>query len=40
LPELAAGRRQKRQVSYSMQRPLIARAMTSCWICSVPSKMS
>jgi hypothetical protein len=28
------------QVSYSMRRPLIARAMTSCWICSVPSKMS
>jgi conjugative relaxase-like TrwC/TraI family protein len=26
--------------SYSMRRPLIARAMTSCWICSVPSKMS
>jgi hypothetical protein len=26
--------------SYSMRRPLIAREMTSCWICSVPSKMS
>jgi hypothetical protein len=25
---------------YSMRRPEIARAMTSCWICSVPSKMS
>ncbi|HEX5367146.1 MAG TPA: DUF1905 domain-containing protein [Acidimicrobiales bacterium] len=25
---------------YSMRRPLIARAITSCWICSVPSKMS
>ncbi len=23
-----------------MWRPLMARAMTSCWICSVPSKMS
>jgi hypothetical protein len=32
--------RTKPQVSYSMRRPLIARAMTSCWICSVPSKMS
>ena len=28
------------QVSYSIRRPLIALAMTSCWICSVPSKMS
>jgi hypothetical protein len=28
------------QVSYSMRRPLIALAITSCWICSVPSKMS
>ena len=28
------------QVSYSIRRPLIAREMTSCWICSVPSKMS
>ena len=26
--------------SYSMRRPLIALEMTSCWICSVPSKMS
>ena len=25
---------------YSSRRPLMARAMTSCWICSVPSKMS
>jgi hypothetical protein len=25
---------------YSMRRPEMARAMTSCWICSVPSKMS
>src|SRR5690606_10539380 len=23
-----------------MRRPLMARLMTSCWICSVPSKMS
>ena len=23
-----------------LRRPLIARLMTSCWICSVPSKMS
>jgi hypothetical protein len=28
------------QVSSSVRRPLIAREMTSCWICSVPSKMS
>jgi hypothetical protein len=28
------------QVSYSIRRPLIALDMTSCWICSVPSKMS
>ena len=28
------------QVSYSIRIPEIARAMTSCWICSVPSKMS
>jgi hypothetical protein len=28
------------QVSYSIRNPLIARAITSCWICSVPSKMS
>ena len=25
---------------YSMRRPLMAREITSCWICSVPSKMS
>jgi hypothetical protein len=25
---------------YSIRIPEIARAMTSCWICSVPSKMS
>ena len=25
---------------YSTRRPLIAREITSCWICSVPSKMS
>jgi hypothetical protein len=25
---------------YSMRMPEMARAMTSCWICSVPSKMS
>ena len=25
---------------YSMRRPEMARAITSCWICSVPSKMS
>jgi hypothetical protein len=25
---------------YSIRSPLIARAITSCWICSVPSKMS
>jgi hypothetical protein len=25
---------------YSMRRPEIARLITSCWICSVPSKMS
>ena len=28
------------QVSYSIRSPLIALEMTSCWICSVPSKMS
>jgi hypothetical protein len=28
------------QVSYSIRIPLIARAITNCWICSVPSKMS
>jgi hypothetical protein len=28
------------QVSYSIRRPLIALEMTSCWSCSVPSKMS
>jgi hypothetical protein len=27
-------------VSYSIRMPEIARAITSCWICSVPSKMS
>ena len=27
-------------LSYSMRRPLIALEITSCWICSVPSKMS
>jgi hypothetical protein len=26
--------------SYSMRIPEMARLMTSCWICSVPSKMS
>ncbi len=31
---------QQRETRYSMRRPLMARAMTSCWICSVPSKMS
>ncbi|MEJ2888944.1 hypothetical protein [Actinomycetospora aeridis] len=30
----------RRREPYWMWRPLIARAMTSCWICSVPSKMS
>jgi hypothetical protein len=30
-------REQPAQVSYSMRRPLIAREMTSCWICSVPT---
>jgi hypothetical protein len=29
-----------RAETYSMRIPLIARAITSCWICSVPSKMS
>ena len=29
-----------RHLDYSIRRPLIARPMTSCWICSVPSKMS
>ncbi|MGK2949762.1 MAG: DUF4143 domain-containing protein [Acidimicrobiales bacterium] len=28
------------QDSYSIRRPLIALEITSCWICSVPSKMS
>jgi len=26
--------------SYSIRSPLMAREITSCWICSVPSKMS
>jgi hypothetical protein len=26
--------------SYSIRKPEMARPMTSCWICSVPSKMS
>lgn len=29
-----------RGVDYSIRRPLIALEITSCWICSVPSKMS
>jgi hypothetical protein len=36
----ATGNEQNRRSAYSMRRPLIARAITSCWICSVPSKMS
>jgi hypothetical protein len=32
--ETAAG------LTYSIRSPLIARAITRCWICSVPSKMS
>jgi hypothetical protein len=28
------------EVSYSIRRPEIALEITSCWICSVPSKMS
>jgi hypothetical protein len=36
---LSAGARKPR-IAYSIRRPLIARAITSCWICSVPSKMS
>ena len=28
------------QVSYSIRKPLMALEITSCWICSVPSKMS
>jgi hypothetical protein len=27
-------------LDYSMRRPEMAREITSCWICSVPSKMS
>jgi hypothetical protein len=30
----------QRIAGYSTRRPLIAREITSCWICSVPSKMS
>jgi len=30
----------KLQVNYSIRMPEIARAITSRWICSVPSKMS
>jgi len=26
--------------SYSMRKPEMTRAITGCWICSVPSKMS
>jgi hypothetical protein len=29
-----------RDLCYSMRRPEMAREITSCWICSVPSKMS
>ena len=36
----APSRAQGAQVTYSIRRPEIAREMTSCWICSVPSKMS
>jgi hypothetical protein len=41
-PEVAALRPQVAfpQVSYSIRSPEIALEMTSCWICSVPSKMS
>ena len=35
-----AGCEARSQVSYSIRSPLTAREMTSCWICSVPSKMS
>ena len=28
------------KASYSTRRPVMAREITSCWICSVPSKMS
>ncbi len=31
---------QRPEVSYSIRRPEMAREITSCWICSVPSKMS
>jgi hypothetical protein len=31
---------ERNALTYSIRSPLIARAMTSCWICSVPSKMS
>ena len=40
LPLTPTKRRSTDAFSYSMRRPVIARAMTSCWICSVPSKMS
>src|SRR5690606_5770631 len=30
----------RRSLSYSIRRPEMARPITSCWICSVPSKMS
>ena len=31
---------QDRRSGYSTRRPVMAREITSCWICSVPSKMS
>jgi hypothetical protein len=42
-PYERVGTQQERETAasgYSIRSPLIARAMTSCWICSVPSKMS
>jgi hypothetical protein len=36
----APGRPSAPRQRYSMRMPLIAREITSCWICSVPSKMS
>jgi hypothetical protein len=37
---IAAKDARERDFPYSMRKPLMARLITSCWICSVPSKMS
>jgi hypothetical protein len=36
----ATGNERNPAGGYSIRNPLIALAMTNCWICSVPPKMS